>query len=227
MVVARRKAGKKAIPGVPKSARPAAIIEDASVRERMLDTAIGLMSAQGYAGTSVLDIVESVGVAPPTLYWYFKSKRGILAAAMQRGAEDWMRRMPQPETLPGATPRERFLSAAKIGGTELRREPQFLRLLIRLSLERAIDDEAVRKTVLDVRRRVRSWLVAVLQNCWPALPLKDATQLASLQMAVGDGWIVAREIEGTGDSPISDLVGSFIADRAENISRMQAPRRRR
>ena len=200
--------------------------DDRLVRHRMLDTAIDLMAEKGYARTSVQDIVESVGVGPPTLYWYFKSKRGILAAAMQRGAEDWLRRMPRPDAIAGATPRERFHSAAKAGRDGLRREPQFLRLLIRLSMEGAAEDDAVRNIVLDVRRRVRMWLVAVLQSCWPTLPLKDAKELASLQMAVGDGWIVQLEIEGSTSGPMSDVVESLVADRAELLARAARSRRR-
>jgi AcrR family transcriptional regulator len=48
-------------------------------RERLLETAIGMFAAKGYAGTSVREIVERAAVSKPVLYYYFKSKEGLFA----------------------------------------------------------------------------------------------------------------------------------------------------
>jgi AcrR family transcriptional regulator len=50
----------------------------AGTRERILDIALELFAAQGYAGTSVADIAGKLGTTPAALYYHFKSKVEIL-----------------------------------------------------------------------------------------------------------------------------------------------------
>jgi AcrR family transcriptional regulator len=47
-------------------------------RRRLLDAAYRLFAEKGYAGTSIPDIAGEAGVAVPTVYWAFRSKRGLL-----------------------------------------------------------------------------------------------------------------------------------------------------
>jgi AcrR family transcriptional regulator len=47
-------------------------------RQRLLDAAYRLFLAQGYAATSIPAIAEAAGVAVPTVYWAFGSKRALL-----------------------------------------------------------------------------------------------------------------------------------------------------
>ena len=42
------------------------------------DTAIYLFSIKGYDGVSVQEICDAAEITKPTLYYYFKSKRGLL-----------------------------------------------------------------------------------------------------------------------------------------------------
>jgi AcrR family transcriptional regulator len=191
----------------------------------MLDIAADLMSQQGYAGTSVAEIVGSAGVGPPTLYWHFKSKRGILAAVMQRGAKQWITSLPHADDLTGSTGRERFVVAMRAANAALRNDSQFLRLLIMLSLELAAGDDVVRDLVREIRRDARAWIVAVLQRCWPALPMHDANRLAAFQMALADGWLIQREIEHSDDFLASEFSLTMIADKAEELSLARRLRR--
>ena len=46
----------------------------ANTRERMIKAALDLFSVNGYDGTSVDEIAESIGVKGPNLYAYFKGK---------------------------------------------------------------------------------------------------------------------------------------------------------
>jgi AcrR family transcriptional regulator len=57
-----------------------------STRERLLDAAIRLFAAQGYAQTTVADIQRACGLRPGSgaLYRHFSSKRELLEAATQR-----------------------------------------------------------------------------------------------------------------------------------------------
>ena len=57
-------------------------VEQLNSRERVLETAIGMVAEKGYAGTSVREIVECAGVSKPVLYYYFKSKEGLFLAIL-------------------------------------------------------------------------------------------------------------------------------------------------
>lgn len=62
--------------------------EETTVRERILDESIRLFLANGFAGTSVLEITKAAGVARGTLYWYFRSKNEILEEALDKFARE-------------------------------------------------------------------------------------------------------------------------------------------
>ena len=47
-------------------------------RARILETAAGLFAERGYAGTSMRDLAEKLGVTPAALYYHFPSKGDIL-----------------------------------------------------------------------------------------------------------------------------------------------------
>lgn len=50
----------------------------AGTRDRILDIALELFTAQGYAGTSIADIADRLGTTPAALYYHFRSKSDIL-----------------------------------------------------------------------------------------------------------------------------------------------------
>jgi len=58
---------------------------DASVREKLLASAIALFTTKGYAATTVREIVESAGVTKPVLYYYFRNKEGLFLELMRDG----------------------------------------------------------------------------------------------------------------------------------------------
>jgi len=59
-------------------------VNDANVRERILDEATRLFGRKGYGATSVRELAEAVGVTKPTLYYWFQSKEGVFEAAVSR-----------------------------------------------------------------------------------------------------------------------------------------------
>ncbi len=54
------------------------------MRERILDAAIGAFADQGYEGTSLARIADSVGLSQPGLLHHFPSKRALLLAELER-----------------------------------------------------------------------------------------------------------------------------------------------
>ena len=62
---------------------PAGRTEAPNQRERILRTALSLMSQQGVDGTSMRSLAAATGLTVATLYHYFPSKRDLLVAVLE------------------------------------------------------------------------------------------------------------------------------------------------
>ncbi len=61
---------------------------DGTARGPILGAAIRVFSRQGYAGTSVQDILREVGVSKPALYYHFESKAGLFRAILDHAFDE-------------------------------------------------------------------------------------------------------------------------------------------
>jgi AcrR family transcriptional regulator len=52
-------------------------------REQILDAALRLFADQGYHGTTVGDVCDTLGVGKGVFYWYFESKDALFAELLQ------------------------------------------------------------------------------------------------------------------------------------------------
>ncbi|MBI2889202.1 MAG: TetR/AcrR family transcriptional regulator [Nitrospirae bacterium] len=57
-------------------------------RSRILKAAEGLFARKGFAGTSLREVAQAVGIATPSLLYYFRSKEALYEALLERGAKD-------------------------------------------------------------------------------------------------------------------------------------------
>ena len=64
--------------------------QGARSREALLDAAIELIADGGYTATGVDAIARRSGVVKSALYWHFGSKDGLLIAALERTAREWV-----------------------------------------------------------------------------------------------------------------------------------------
>ena len=62
-------------------------------RQRLLDAGLKQFANRGYAGASVLDIVQDAKVTKPTLYYYFESKEGLFQALVDQAMDERLRLM--------------------------------------------------------------------------------------------------------------------------------------
>ena len=53
-------------------------------KHEILDTAETLFTTKGYAKTTIMDILNAVGIAKGTFYYYFKSKEEVMDAIIMR-----------------------------------------------------------------------------------------------------------------------------------------------
>lgn len=182
--------------------RPGRHVEGAKTRERILEAAADLIAHQGYAATSIAQISQKAGANPASIYWAFGSKEAVLAAVMERAAESFFHTISPPAA---GDPWSWLRGLAADFG----QGPEFLRLLLVLSLERREGDPQV----LEAARRVRARAVEGLAETYAtALDLPDAFQrrgvcdrLARFTLMLFDGVFVASQIE----SDTTDLQRSF------------------
>jgi AcrR family transcriptional regulator len=160
----------------------------------VLEVAAKLIAAHGYAATSIARIGRESGANPASIYWAFGSKEGLFAAVMERAAAAFFAGL---SDLQGEVD-DPWQGLADLGRA-FEGGPEFLRLLLVLSLERRDGDPAA----LDAARRVRADAVARLAKAYAvALPVTDDPQrrticetLARYTLMLFDGVFVASQIE--------------------------------
>lgn len=65
----------------------------ASTRAEILEAAWAVARANGLAGLSLRDVAASIGMRPPSLYWYFGSKNAIYDAMFAQGNRQLLARL--------------------------------------------------------------------------------------------------------------------------------------
>lgn len=166
-------------------------------RRRILEAATELMTERGFAGTSIAAVVERSGLPTSSIYWHFQSKEGLLTAVMEEGARRWFSGLPRWDTLEG-TPAERHREMLHATGRALEAQPDFLRLLLLIALERRDVDP----TALGTIRRVRAWArdglrrgIEIEMDALGSDEAGAADDLARLALAVADGVFIAHHID--------------------------------
>jgi len=71
-------------PPPPETTRRRALVPQ-SRREALLAEAVGMFAREGYTGVGIEDIGAAVGIAGPSVYNHFPSKRDLLTTALGRG----------------------------------------------------------------------------------------------------------------------------------------------
>lgn len=193
-------------------------------RERVLDAAASLIARRGYAATSISALSEAAGVRPASIYWAFDNKEGVFAAVITRSAQTWFAAHgPEIAAALTADPWAGTRSLAPL----FAEQPEFLRLLLVLSLERSEGDPAI----LESARQVRAVVVDAVSGWFePAVPIADpgergaaARDLARLLVMLLDGSFVARQIEGEAVAVDADF--RLIADALEGALARRLARR--
>jgi AcrR family transcriptional regulator len=163
------------------------IEQGARSREALLDAAIELIADGGYTATGVDAIARRSGVVKSALYWHFGSKDGLLVAALERTAHEWVSE----------------LEAAVVESAEAGARLEGL-------LER------VRDLFLDRPERVRLIMSALIERGSTNEEVRDgvARILAVMRAAIARGMSVLpipqKRIDGIATLTLETLGGAFI-----------------
>ena len=168
--------------------------EGKETRRRLLKAATELIAAQGYASTSIMQICKAADAKPASLYWAFGSKEGLLAEVMETQAKTFFDKFDGVVEL-GADLDRHIGDFAEIFASQ----PEFLRLLLVLSLERRHGEPTIIHAARRVRRKARSMIGETYKRRLAHLPAHRAEpivdRLTRMFLMMLDGMFVAQSID--------------------------------
>jgi AcrR family transcriptional regulator len=140
-------------------------------RQEILDAASRVMSAYGYAGTSMSALVEATGIPKSAIYHHFGSKAGLLAEVMAGGARGFFAAMQDAHQNPpeGGTPRERLGWYLKKAGEVFKHRENFLRLLLIMVMSNEAAEPEAMQIVIEVRNEGRNYMREMVRSAFSVL----------------------------------------------------------
>jgi AcrR family transcriptional regulator len=162
----------------------------AESRTAILDAAEALMARRGFIGTSISALQAECGLPASSIYWHFESKEGVLAAVMERGANNFFAKVDSIRFPPGTLGRDCLRAQLAGASVAIEQNTDFLRLFVLLMLT----GKAV-KAVQRVRNEGRSRLHRLLATAYPGRDGSPdeslADELADVLLAMFDGVFLA------------------------------------
>ncbi|HGL5236195.1 TetR/AcrR family transcriptional regulator [Burkholderia multivorans] len=231
-------AGRYTLP--MKNSQPTGNRRGQQSRQEILDAASRVMSAYGYAGTSMSALVEATGIPKSAIYHHFGSKAGLLAEVMARGAQGFFEAMRDAHRDPpqGGTPRERLGWYLQRTGAVSVHHENFLRLLmVMVMTSEATDAPEAMEIVATVRNEGRDYMRQMIRAAFStegeAIAAAVADRFAHFGMVGFDGAFVSLQSRddcsmATYMSQLADALGSMgqaYADALRDAS--AAPARKR
>jgi AcrR family transcriptional regulator len=165
-------------------------------RELVLDAAERVMAAEGYEAAALSRIVEESEIPISSVYHYFGSKEGVLLAVMERGADRFFERVPDPDALIG-DPLTHLTALVDAVCAALEEESDFLRLVVVMAAQPPVDERAEAHEVVGrVRELARKRLRRQFQVVFGVKPNSRAAQdLARFALASFDGAFIAWQAD--------------------------------
>lgn len=163
------------------------------------------MSARGYLGTTMSELVRETGLPKSAIYHHFESKAGLLSEVMAQGARRFFDALHAAHrNPPDAGPRERMDWYLQKTGKVFVRHEDFLRLLINLVMNaEAAEAPKAMQVVTAVRGEGIEYMHHMIGSAF-SVEGEDvagvvADELAHFAMVCFDGAFVARQ-SGDGQS---------------------------
>jgi AcrR family transcriptional regulator len=193
-----------------------------SSREVILNAARALVGEKGYDGMAISDLSAQSGLPPSSIYYHFGNKLGVLAALLERTFDELHALFPAPASFDDLPPLDRLEAWFSAACDSLDRRPDYLQLLVAISVGPQKDAEAVRTTVRRIRDYAHASWVAALTPIFAPNGGKNnealVQELAVLGRALTDGLSVTNSFDGMSYSsqvaPFVSLVRGLAEQRA-------------
>lgn len=187
--------------------------QGAESRQRILEAALEIAAVRGYDGTTVSLVTERASLPPSSVYWHFRNKDDLMAAALEHSYAQWRAQRP---VIPASDEPADQQIRDRIGRMTqtATSQPEFLRLGLMLVLMRSPDPIAARDRYLAVRQDTRTAYLAWWQRLLADSPTcaAAAQRLTILQLSASDGLFLASAAEPTWDIPgmVEELAEAFV-----------------
>ncbi|MFC4950022.1 TetR/AcrR family transcriptional regulator [Pseudonocardia sp. GCM10023141] len=189
-----------------------------SSRDAILDAAGELIASNGYDGMVISDLTARSGLPASSIYYHFGNKLGVLSALLDRTFGELHAAFPEPSSYDLGDPLERFEAWFTAACRSLDQRPDYLQLLLAISVGPHKDAELVRDTVRRIRDYAHSSWVDALTPIFGDGEAAFVDELAVLGRAVTDGLAVASSFDGMSYSshvdPFVALIRGLAAQRA-------------
>jgi len=141
---------------------------------------------------------ERSGLPSGSIYWHFESKEALLGEVVEEGARRWFDSVLAIGDLP-SDPDARAAALLDAAATSLEKQPEFLRLLILIALERREVDKVSVAVIRRVRARALQQVRRLVSPLLTGFDAERADRLAGefarLVLCVADGAFVANQID--------------------------------
>lgn len=181
-------------------------------KRQIIEAAMKSFAEKGYHATSIQDIVDSLGIAKGSLYFYFKSKEDLLVSIIKYFMELFMTKFQTAVENPGRTPRERLHDLIEFQYLLFLEHRDFILMLVHERFEMTEEIRDLMITMqMDSLVRYRKCILDVYGE--QAAPyLYDAAVLFQTMI---DGYI-KFVVLGSKSWDIK-VLGDFLADRLDDI----------
>ncbi|MBI1180914.1 MAG: TetR family transcriptional regulator [Alphaproteobacteria bacterium] len=193
---------------------------DLSTRERIAVTAARLFSEHGFAGVSMRDIAEAVGVKAASLYNHFDDKESLYFAALAQAFDHPIRLVDQALQAPG-TPRQRLTGLVTALVEAVAGDPVSARLLQRELVDGG--PGRMERIAQELMRPPFDRIKAVLSELAPAL---DGGRVAAYLIATVHGYLSLLPLVPMLDSGLTTDPGQFAEDLSGELLAWLAGRQR-
>jgi AcrR family transcriptional regulator len=173
-------------------------------RERLLDAAEALIYAGGIHATGVDAIVREAGAARKSFYTWFESKDALVAAALARRDERWMRWFVEGTLKRGVSPEARLLGMFDVLREWFASEGFHGCAFLNASGEIASPDDPIRVVAREHKERLLGF---VREQCDALMaergtPRRHAERLARQWLILIDGAIGVALVSGDADAAL-------------------------
>ncbi len=159
-------------------------------RERILDAAIEVLKADGYAGLTIAKVAAKAGESKPLVVYHYGSKQGLVEASGRAVAE--LITEEALTSVQGARTVEEIVRGIAAGLDRLLEQDERLaRLYFDLAAVSVVDPE-VRRTITEVNEGWQTVLIDLIKNAEDAPPPSQVRALAVMISACNQGLVLER-----------------------------------
>jgi AcrR family transcriptional regulator len=167
----------------PRRGRPST-----GARERILEAALEVMKAEGYAGTTLAKVAAKAGESKALVAYHYGSKQGLVSAAGREIADQITREV--LAAIDGATSVEQVVQGVRAGTDKLLDEDVRIgRLYFDLAAVSVVDED-VRRTISEVNAGWRRVVGDLLKEA--GVPAARARALTVMVIAGNQGLALER-----------------------------------